>query len=307
MISVKLKILSIIISSMLSVTSLSATVYSKELRSISIMDSKNECIEYHNKDNSKTPALIKFFKNVFSNNKTLNGLSTKEYNWYFQPRNDNTPPGGPKETSEIISNFECYYLGDTSKKLLYLTFDEGYEAGYTAPILDVLKKHNVKAAFFVVKPYITSNPELIKRMVDEGHLVCNHSARHPSMASIVEEEKFNRELSDVEEAYENITGKKMSKYFRPPMGKYSELSLKYTQNYGYKTIFWSFAYMDWLTNKQPSHESAKKRILQRTHNGGIMLLHAVSKTNAEILDDVITQWESQGYQLKTLDELPAKH
>ena len=303
----KSKILCIIISSIISVSGFTSTAYSSQLNHLSIMDAKNECILSQNTDNSKTPSLINFFKNVFSNNKPLNGLSTKEYNWYFQPRNDNAPPDGPKETSKIVSNYECYYLGDTSKKILYLTFDEGYEAGYTAPILDVLKKHNVKAAFFVVKPYIVSNPDLIKRMVAEGHLVCNHSARHPSMASILDPEKFNSELSDVEVAFENITGKKISKYFRPPMGKYSELSLQYTQNYGYKTIFWSFAYMDWLTNKQPSHESAKKRILQRTHNGGIMLLHAVSKTNSEILDDVITQWESKGYQLKTLDELPTKH
>ncbi|MGV8982507.1 delta-lactam-biosynthetic de-N-acetylase [Clostridium sp.] len=303
----KSKILSIIISSMLSVSCLSNIVYSSELNPTSVLDATNNCIKYQNKNILKMPDLMNFFKNVFSNNKTLNGLSTKEYNWYFQPRNDNTPPDGPKETSEIVSKYGCYYLGDTSKKILYLTFDEGYEAGYTAPILDVLKKHNVKAAFFVVKPYITSNPELIKRMVAEGHLVCNHSARHPSMASILDPQKFNIELSDVEEAFESVTGKKISKYFRPPMGKYSELSLQYTQNYGYKTIFWSFAYMDWLTDKQPSHESAKKRILQRTHNGGIMLLHAVSKTNAEILDDVITQWESNGYALKTLDDLPAKH
>ncbi len=302
----KSKILNIFIYSAITVSCLSTTAYSKQLKSTLITDSKNGYIEYHNKDISKRPSLINFFKNVFSNSKTINGLSTKEYNWYFQPHNDNTPPEGPKETTSIISNSNCYYLGDVSKKILYLTFDEGYEAGYTAPILDVLKKHNVKAAFFVVKPYITSNPELIKRMVDEGHLVCNHSARHPSMASILDVEDFNKELSDVEDAYENITGKKISKYFRPPMGKYSELSLQYTQNYGYKTIFWSFAYMDWLTDKQPSNESAKKKIMQRTHNGGIMLLHAVSKTNAEILDDVLTQWEIQGYKLKTLDELPVK-
>lgn len=303
----KLKLLNFIISSMLTVSCLSTTVYSKDFNYISIIGSKNKSVEYHNNKNSKTPIFINFIKKVFNNNKTLNGLSTKEYNWYFQPRNDNTPPDGPKETSKIISDYGCYYLGDTSKKILYLTFDEGYEAGYTATILDVLKKHNVKAAFFVVKPYITSNPELIKRMESEGHLVCNHSSHHPSMASIVDVEKFNTELSEVEAEYENITGKKMSKYFRPPMGKYSELSLQYTKNYGYKTIFWSFAYMDWLINKQPSHESAKKRIMQRTHNGGIMLLHAVSKTNSEILDDIITKWESQGYQLKTLNELPTIH
>ena len=289
---------------MLSVNCLSTIAYSKNLNSKPIIEPTNDSIKYNNKDNLKIPLLKYFFKNVFSINPSINGLSTKEYNWYFQPRNDNTPPEGPKETSKIISNYQCYYLGDTSKKVLYLTFDEGYEAGYTAPILDILKKHNVKAAFFVVKPYITANPELIKRMVQEGHLVCNHSNHHPSMATIVDAEKFNRELSDVEVAFENITGKKMSKYFRPPMGKYSELSLQYTKNYGYKTIFWSFAYMDWLIDKQPSQESAKKRIMQRTHNGGIMLLHSVSKTNAEILDDVITQWKNQGYELKTLDELP---
>ena len=302
----KERLLSIFISSMLSVNYFSSIAQSKELTNISTNDSKNPYIEYHITNDEKTPAIVKFFKNVFSNNESHNGLSTKEFNWYFQPRNDNNPPNGPKETIELISNHMCYHLGDTSKKILYLTFDEGYESGYTAPILDVLKKHNVKAAFFVVKPYITSNPELIKRMVDEGHLVCNHSARHPSMASIKDEEKFIKELSDVEEAFEEITKKKMPKYFRPPMGKYSELSLQYTQNYGYKTIFWSFAYMDWIPNKQPSHEAAKKRILKRTHNGGIMLLHAVSKTNSEILDDVITEWKSQGYELKSLDELPTK-
>jgi peptidoglycan-N-acetylmuramic acid deacetylase len=304
---VKRKILSIILSSMLSVSCFSNIVYSKELRNTWVNDSKKEYTQHHGNNTPKTHFLVKFFKNVFSNNETQSGLSTKEYNWYFQPRKDNTPPDGAKETRELISKYQCYHLGDTSKKVLYLTFDEGYEAGYTAPILDVLKKHNVKAAFFVVKPYITSSPELIKRMVEEGHLVCNHSARHPSMASITDEAEFNKELSDVEEAFESVTGKKISKYFRPPMGKYSDLSLQYTQKYGYKTIFWSFAYMDWIANKQPSHEDAKKRILQRTHNGGIMLLHAVSKTNAEILDDIITEWKRQGYELKTLDELPTKN
>lgn len=305
MISVKGKVLNIIVASVLFVNCFSTIVNSKELANYPINKARNET-EYSNQDYTKTPSIVNFFKSVFSNNESQDGLSTKEYNWYFQPRNDNTPPEGPKETTQLISNYGCYYLGDTSKKVLYLTFDEGYEAGYTATILDVLKKHNVKAAFFVVKPYITFNPELIKRMVSDGHLVCNHSDHHPSMASIKDEEKFNKELSAVEEAYENVTQKKISKYFRPPMGKYSELSLQYTKNYGYKTIFWSFAYMDWITTKQPSHEAATKRIMQRTHNGGIMLLHAVSKTNAEILDGVITEWENQGYALKSLDELPAK-
>lgn len=230
-------------------------------------------------------------------------LSTKEYNWYPKYVKDGVTPLAPPETSSFLSKYNCCFLGDTSKKIIYLTFDEGYENGYTAKILDILKKHNVKAAFFVVKPYIKSNPDLIKRMEAEGHLVCNHSANHPSMASIMDETKFDKELSDVEEAYKNVTGKDMPKYFRPPMGKYSELSLYYVQKYGYKTVFWSFAYADWDPKKQMSSESAKKKILDRTHNGAIMLLHAVSKTNTEILDDVLTEWERQGYEIKSLDSL----
>lgn len=248
-------------------------------------------------------SILNHLKNVFKTESQANA-STKEYNWYFKHVANGEPPEAPKETADFVPKYDSYYLGDTSKKTIYLTFDEGYENGYTAPILDVLKKHNVKAAFFVVKPYIKSNPDLIKRMVDEGHLVCNHSAHHPSMASILDQSKFNKELSDVEEAFQEVTGKKMPRYFRPPMGKYSEKSLLYTKSYGYKTIFWSFAYADWQPNKQPSPEFAKKRILDRTHNGAIILLHAVSKTNADILDSVITEWEKQGYELKSLDELP---
>jgi peptidoglycan-N-acetylmuramic acid deacetylase len=228
---------------------------------------------------------------------------TVEKGWFFQPKNDGTPSGEPPEILNLIRNNSAYYLGNTEKKYLYLTFDEGFENGYTEKILDILKKHDVKAAFFVVKPYLTSNEGIIKRMVAEGHLVCNHSVHHPSMASIKDESKFIEELSGVEKTFEEITGKTMPKYFRPPMGKYSELSLHYTANYGYKTIFWSFAYDDWFVNKQPSHEYAKKKILGRTHNGAIILLHAVSKTNAEILDDIITKWKEAGYELKSLDEL----
>ena len=247
-------------------------------------------------------SFLDYLRNVFIDD-IEDGISTREYNWYFKHLENGTPPQCPGETTSFLSKYESYYMGDTSKKIIYLTFDEGYENGYTAPILDVLKKHNVPAAFFVVKPYITTNPELINRMLEEGHLVCNHSARHPAMPSIRNQEKFNKELSDVEEAFEQVTGKKMPKYFRPPMGKYSEQSLLYTKSYGYKTIFWSFAYEDWFPNKQPSKEFAKNRILDRTHNGAIILLHAVSKTNAEILDEVITEWKNQGYEIKSLDEL----
>lgn len=263
-------------------------------------------ISFNNKVESSIENKINFpfFKklNIFNNSQY--NLSTKEYEWYSYRQKGAAFPEAPKETSKFLSKYPCYYLGDTSSKVLYLTFDEGYENGYTNNILDILKKHNIKAAFFVVKPYITSNPDLIKRMVNEGHLVCNHSSHHRSMASIQDKQEFNKELSEVEESFENVTGKKMPKYFRPPMGKYSELSLSYTKDYNYKTIFWSLAYDDWKINNQPSAEFAKDKILSRVHNGSIMLLHAVSKTNTQILDSVITELENQGYTFKSLDELP---
>lgn len=237
---------------------------------------------------------------------STNDNITKEYNWYYKFIGNNKVPLAPSEINGFASKYDCYYLGDTSKKELYLTFDEGYENGFTSTILDILKKHKVKAAFFVVRPYIKTNPDLIKRMVAEGHIVCNHSARHPSMATIHDKDKFFKEFSDVENIYEETTGQKMLKFFRPPMGKYSKESLKLTKEYGYKTIFWSFAYRDWELNSQPTPEYARNKILQRTHNGGIILLHPVSKTNAEILDGVLTQWEKEGYTLKPLTDLPEK-
>lgn len=232
-------------------------------------------------------------------------LSSKEKGWFYQPKKDGKPSGEPQEILDLINKYSAYYLGDTSKKVIYLTFDEGYENGYTEKILDILKANNVKAAFFVTTLYIKDSPDIIKRMTDEGHLVCNHSDNHPSMASAANDPvKFENEFLGVEKAYEEVTGKKMPKFFRPPMGKYSEKSLFYTQKLGYKTIFWSFAYGDWDPKKQPTADYGKKVIAERTHNGAIVLLHAVSKTNTEILDSVIKDWKSKGYELESLDKLP---
>ena len=187
-----------------------------------------------------------------------------------------------------------------------MTFDAGYENGYTNLLLDTLKKHNAPANFFVVESYIRNNPDLVKRMVNEGHLVCNHSKSHVSMASIDDLDKFKKEIVSVADAYKDVTGKEMPKYFRPPMGKFSKRSLKYTQDLGYSTIFWSFAYVDWYDSNQPSHEEAKKKIYSRTHPGAIVLLHSNSQTNAEILDEVLTHWEQEGYTIKSLDYLTNK-
>lgn len=232
--------------------------------------------------------------------------NTEEKNWFYKPKKDGTPSEEPPEALELLKKYSGYYLGDTSKKVIYLTFDEGYEKGYTSKILDTLKANDVKAAFFVTTDYINGNKDLIRRMVAEGHLVCNHSDSHPSMAqaALRGKEKFEQEFTLTERAFEKVTGAKMPKFFRPPMGKYSELSMNYTQELGYKTIFWSFAYKDWIPEQQPSHEYAKKIIMERTHNGGIFLLHAVSKTNADIMDSILKEWKSKGFEFKTLNELP---
>ncbi|HBG2769711.1 TPA: delta-lactam-biosynthetic de-N-acetylase [Clostridioides difficile] len=232
-------------------------------------------------------------------------LDTHEYDWYFNPREDGKQPSPIKE-ADFLKKYGAYYVGNPNEKVIYLSFDAGYESGNTPKLLDTLKKHNAKAQFFVVESYIKSNPELIKRMEKEGHLVCNHSKSHPSMAGITDFEKFKEEITSVEKAYKDVTGKEMPKYFRPPMGKFSEQSLKYTQDLGYKSIFWSFAYVDWYEKKQPTHEFAKNKIYSRTHPGAIVLLHPNSSTNTEILDEVLTHWEKEGYKLKTLDYLNNK-
>lgn len=227
-----------------------------------------------------------------------------ELNWYFVNRGKDLMPECPKEATGLLSKYNAYYLGDTNEKVIYLTFDEGYENGYTAKILDILRDEKVPAAFFVVKPYIVQNPEIVKRMADEGHLVCNHSNHHPSMASVTDPQKFKAEFIDVENAYKEVVGSDIPKFFRPPMGKYSINSLKKTNDLGYKSIFWSFAYKDWIIDNQPSEEVAIKKITQGVHPGCIMLLHAVSKTNTAVLKTVIQQIRADGYEFKPLTDLP---
>lgn len=245
---------------------------------------------------------LSVFSPVFANVSTLIS-DDGELNWYFVARGKGNLPEGAKESIDFISDYDAYFLGKTEEKVLYLTFDEGYENGNTPKILDILKEEQVPAAFFVVGPYLKDYPDIIKRMDNEGHLVCNHTQHHPSMASITDPAKFTSEFTTVEEQYKNITGKDMPKFFRPPMGKYSKNSLKKTKELGYKTIFWSFAYRDWLVDDQPSEEFAIKKITDGAHPGAIMLIHAVSNTNTKVLKTVIKQLKSEGYEFKSLDEL----
>ncbi len=224
------------------------------------------------------------------------------YEWYYKPRTDGRQPEKNSEM-EFIYSYDAYGVGASDEKVIYLTFDAGYENGYTDKILDTLEKHDAPAAFFVVGSYIETNPELIKRMTDEGHLVCNHSMHHKDMAVMSDFEEYKKELLDIEEVFYKSTGKSMAKFFRPPKGRFSENCLEYAKELGYVTVFWSFAYCDWLVDDQPSDEFAVSKIISRTHPGEIALLHATSKTNAEILDEVISEWKSMGYSLKSLNHL----
>lgn len=227
-----------------------------------------------------------------------------ELNWYYVGKGKDQIAEGPKESVDFLKENSAYYLGDTSKKVLYLTFDEGYENGNTGRILDILKELKIPAAFFVVKPYIDTQPDLIKRMVDEGHVVGNHTVHHPSIAQIHDKEKFQAEFTGVENAFKELTGQDMPKFFRPPMGKYSKKSLQMTKDLGYKTVFWSFAYKDWLVNNQPSESYALEKIRKGAHPGSIMLLHAVSDTNTKVLPTILKTLQDEGYEFKSLAELP---
>ena len=231
---------------------------------------------------------------------TASVLETGAWGLSFQ-----TPGQPPKAdvTAEQLGTYGAKYIGDTSEKVMYLTIDCGYEIGCTPTILDVLKKHNVKAAFFVVGNFIESEPDLIRRMVEEGHIVGNHTWRHPDMSEISDPESFQSQLSQVEEAYKEITGQDMPKYYRPPQGVYSESNLKMAQELGYKTVFWSLAYVDWKQDDQPAAEYAMEKLTERAHNGAVVLLHNTSTTNAEILDQLLTKWEEMGYSFGTLDDL----
>ena len=222
--------------------------------------------------------------------------------WGLSFRQEGSAPVGTAGM-EQLRQYDAAYLGDTREKVLYLTFDAGYENGCTEQVLDTLKKHQVRAAFFLVGNYIERNADLVRRMVEEGHIVGNHTMHHYDMSKLSQKETFSRELTDLEELFRQTTGKELPKYYRPPQGVYSQENLKMAKELGYKTVFWSLAYVDWLNDKQPTREEAFRKLLPRTHNGAVVLLHSTSKTNAEILDDLLTQWENLGYRFGTLEEL----
>jgi len=228
------------------------------------------------------------------------GVETGSWGLSFQT--EGAPPVGNVGRDQLKS-YDAAYLGDPAKKVLYLTFDAGYENGSTKKILDVLKEEQVPAAFFLVGNYIEKNADLVRRMVEEGHIVGNHTMHHYDMSKLTEKEAFAKELTDLEALYREIIGQELPKYYRPPQGIYSEENLKMARELGYKTVFWSLAYVDWNNDAQPAKEEAFRKLLPRTHPGAVVLLHSTSATNADILEELIEKWKEEGYTFGTIEEL----
>lgn len=233
-------------------------------------------------------------------NTGLNKEVMSANNWGLSFQEDGKAPVIDVDKEEL-KNYNGYYLGDEKK--IYLTFDAGYENGNTEKILDALKENNVKAAFFLVGNYLETCPEIVKRMVEEGHIVGNHTYHHKDMETLTSKESFMKELTDLEELYKNLIGTQMPKFYRPPQGKYTMEQLKWASEAGYKTCFWSLAYVDWDEKKQPSKEEAIDKLTKRIHPGAIVLLHSTSSTNGNIMNDIIKEWKNMGYQFGELTEL----
>lgn len=222
--------------------------------------------------------------------------------WGLSFRTEGAPPVGNAGSAQL-KQYDAVFLGDPGEKVIYLTFDAGYENGSTEKILDTLKKHQVPAAFFLVGNYIEQNADLVRRMTCEGHIVGNHTMHHPDMSKISDKAAFAKELSDLENLYREVTGEELPKYYRPPQGNYSEENLKMAKELGYKTVFWSLAYVDWNNNSQPTKEQAFSKLIPRIHNGAVVLLHSTSSTNAQILDELLTKWKELGYTFASVEEL----
>lgn len=228
--------------------------------------------------------------------------SAQSASWGLSFQEEGKRPVG-NATIDDLKQHNAYYASDTNEKILYLTFDAGYENGNTPAILDALKKHQAPAVFFAVGNFIKDNPDLIKRMIAEGHIVGNHTMTHPDMSQISSMESFQKELEGVEELYTSVTGEPMTKFYRPPRGVYSTENLSMAKGLGYSTFFWSLAYVDWIQDQQPSKEEAFQKLIPRIHPGAIVLLHNTSSTNAAILDELLTRWEEMGYQFHSIKEL----
>ena len=221
--------------------------------------------------------------------------------WGLSFQEEGKPPVA-NASAEELAKCNAYYIAASDENKIYLTFDCGYENGNTPMILDALKKHQVSATFFVVGNFVKDQPELIRRMLEEGHTIGNHTMHHPDMSKIADEVSFQKEIKELEDLFREVTGQELSPYYRPPQGKYSRDNLQMAEKLGYKTFFWSLAYVDWYEEDQPSREEAFQKLLGRIHPGAIVLLHNTSSTNAAILDELLMKWKEMGYTFGVLEE-----
>ena len=244
--------------------------------------------------------IIKPNKNITILTSSGEILSNKKIGWGIKRNDSHEQPDLGGANKKLIDENEDIAIGNKESKCVYLTFDEGYEAGYTPQILDTLKANDVKAAFFITGHYLNTQPELVKRMIDEGHIVGNHTVNHPSMPDL-DNDKLKEEITKLHTAVFEKFGYEM-KYLRPPKGEFSQRTLHLTKSLGYTTVMWSFAYDDWDESKQGRETYAKEKVLSNLHNGAVILLHSNSKDNCNILDEIIKEIKKQGYEFKTLDE-----
>lgn len=228
--------------------------------------------------------------------------ATVDGNWGLSFEKDGEKPRG-NAAPDRLKEFDAYFVGEGDEKVVYLTFDAGYENGHTETILDVLKETEVPATFFLVGTYIRDNPEIVSRMVQEGHIVGNHTMNHPDMSAISDIKSFEGELKQTQDCYKEVTGEDIPMYYRPPQGKFSENNLKMAKELGYKTIFWSLAYVDWNTDDQPDPEFAFSKLMPRLHPGMVLLLHSTSQTNSGILKELIQKYKDEGYTFESIDHL----
>jgi len=264
---------------------------------------KNENYIYEWGENMKKR--IKYiFCIVFALSAIVNISAQGHLSWYTMRNKEHKQPCLGNDFL-YIKNYDCYYVDEKNKdeKIIYLTFDAGYENGNIRSILDTLKKHEVTGAFFILENLIKREPELVKRMNEEGHLVCNHTANHKDMSQCTDIAQFKNELQLLEKAYTELTGDELAKFYRPPEGRLTEQNLEFAEELGYTTVLWSFAYADWDNSRQPEYSDAIKKIMENTHNGEIMLLHPTSATNAEIMDELLTRLKNEGYRFASLEEL----
>jgi len=247
-------------------------------------------------------ALLTAAVTAVSSQKNLDLAENKNYSWYSVPAKN-----GERPTFDLnldgMKNYGAYAIGNDSGKVIYLTFDFGYENGNVKKCLDALNKNNVKGAFFVLENVVKTNPELMREIVETGHIAANHTLKHQNMCNIKDFNRYKKELDGLEKLFEETTGYKLTKYYRPPKGEFTKQNLEYNQKLGYKTIFWSLAYKDWDEKSQPDANDSIQKILNRTHNGAVVLLHPTSATNAAIMDTLIKEWRKMGYRFGTLDEL----